>query len=133
MYDETFSIQQTANSTGLSSHTLRYYERIGLIQPVTRATNGHREYSLQDIEWIEFLTCLRSTGMPIREMQRYAELLRQGESTIGDRMALLEAHRARIEEEIRLLTKNLEGIKWKIRHYQELEQQVQQEQEIEYS
>lgn len=64
---------QVAVVTQLSVHTLRYYERIGLVAPICRASSGHRRYSSQDIAWIEFLTRLRATGMPIRQMQQFAE------------------------------------------------------------
>jgi DNA-binding transcriptional MerR regulator len=131
--NETFTIQETAERTGLSAHTLRYYERIGLILPVPRTSGGHRQYCENDIEWIGFLKCLRSTGMPVREMQRYAELLRQGQMTVSERIALLEAHRERIEEEMRTLADNLEAIRWKIEHYKELEEQVKHEQEVQYT
>ena len=70
------TIQQVATLTGLSVHTLRYYERNGLLEPVNRATNGHRRYRTEDITRIEFLTRLRTTGMPIRQMQQFARLYR---------------------------------------------------------
>jgi DNA-binding transcriptional MerR regulator len=123
--DVHLSIQQVAEYTGLSAHTLRYYERIGLIEPVTRAGSGHRRYTEDDVGWIEFLKKLRSTGMPIREMKRYADLLSQGPDTIGARRALLEAHQHRIEENLRQLTENLAAIKWKVAHYRECEQDLQ--------
>ncbi|MEM8535189.1 MAG: MerR family transcriptional regulator, partial [Chloroflexota bacterium] len=72
--EQELTIQQVAAATGLSSYTLRYYERIGLLDPVGRATSGHRRYTTHDIEWIAFLNRLRAIGMPIRQMQEYAEL-----------------------------------------------------------
>jgi DNA-binding transcriptional MerR regulator len=114
------TVQQAADRTGLSAHTIRYYERIGLIPSIRRAPNGHRRYSEDDIGWIEFLKCLRSTGMPISEMQRYVDLAQQGESTSVERFELLKAHQRRIKARIRELSTFLERIEWKIQHYQEI-------------
>ena len=61
-----FSIQQVAQKTGLSIHTLRYYEKVGLLAPIQRGKNGHRQYSIEDIIWLEFLVRLRETGMSIQ-------------------------------------------------------------------
>ncbi|HML24840.1 MAG TPA: MerR family transcriptional regulator [Aggregatilinea sp.] len=119
--EETLSIQEMADRTGLTAHTLRYYERIGLIQPVDRASSGHRRYSEEDVSWVEFLKRLRSTGMPIREMQSYAGLLWQGDQTVERRRKLLERHRARVMQKIQELTEYLTVLDWKINHYKEVE------------
>lgn len=116
------TIHEVAEQTGFSTHTLRYYERAGLlISPVTRAESGHRRYGPDDVEWLGFLKCLRSTGMPIREMKRFAELVRQGEHTHRARRALLEAHRARILRNMQELQDNLAAVEWKINFYKEKE------------
>ena len=85
----------------MTAHTLRYYERVGLIQPVGRARNGHRRYSEADEAWINFLHCMRATSMPIREMQRYAELREQGDATSLERRKILEDHQTGIAGQIR--------------------------------
>ncbi|MBN2305055.1 MAG: MerR family transcriptional regulator [Anaerolineae bacterium] len=115
------TIQEVAENTGLTAHTLRYYERIGLIFPINRAESGHRRYCSRDLDWIRFLTCLRKTGMPVREMKRFAELVEQGDSTITQRRALLETHRRRILNTIRELQANLSAVEWKINYYSDLE------------
>jgi DNA-binding transcriptional MerR regulator len=119
--NDSLTIQEVAERTGLSAHTLRYYERIGLIDLINRAPNGHRRYSENDIGWIEFLKKLRATGMPIREMKRYADLMALGDQTFGARRALLERHRTRIELKLRELNEYLDIIEWKINHYKECE------------
>jgi DNA-binding transcriptional MerR regulator len=119
--DEPLTIQQVVEKTGLSAHTLRYYEKIGLIQAVDRDDNGHRRYSSDDVGWLDFLKCLRSTGMPVRDVKRYAELYEAGDSTMTERRELLEAHRARIEADLRELEANLDAIAYKIAFYRELE------------
>jgi DNA-binding transcriptional MerR regulator len=115
------TIQQVAAVTQLSVHTLRYYERIGLMTSINRAANGHRRYSSHDIAWIEFLTRLRTTGMSIQQMQEFADLRKQGNITISQRRHLLEAHQQLVNRQLEELSQNLSVIKEKIQHYQELE------------
>lgn len=98
--DAQLTIQQVSAQTGLSEYTLRYYENIGLIQTVDRAENGHRRYSEADISWIEFLKCLRATGMRVAEMRQYAELVRAGRATIPARLDMLVDHREAVLAEI---------------------------------
>ncbi len=121
---QELTIQQVAQATGLSTHTLRYYERCDLIAPIHRASNGHRRYSVQDIRWIQFLTKLRVTGMLIRQIQQYATLLRQQPDAIQARRALLEAHRQTVVKHLKELQENLAAIDWKIQHYKEIEENL---------
>lgn len=122
--EQELTIQQVAQATGLSTHTLRYYERCDLIAPIQRDQNGHRRYSAQDIRWIEFLTKLRTTGMPIRQIQQYAALLRLQPDAIQERRALLEAHRQVVVKNLEKLQENLAVIDWKIQHYKDIEQKL---------
>ena len=122
--EQELTIQQVAQATGLSTHTLRYYERCDLIAPIHRANNGHRRYSAQDIRWIQFLTKLRMTGMPLRQVQQYATLLRQQPDAIQARRALLEAHRQTVVQHLQELQENLAVIDWKIQHYKEIEENL---------
>jgi DNA-binding transcriptional MerR regulator len=114
------TIQQAARETGLSVHTLRYYERIGLISPVDRAPNGHRRYTEDDVGWIGFLNKLRATGMPIAKMKQYADLQRQDGDTLAERLALLEEHRREVKKRIQELERNLAVIEHKIGYYSEV-------------
>ena len=91
------SIAEAAARAGLTTHTLRYYERDGLmLAPVDRSASGHRRYTERDLTWIELITRLRSTGMPIREVRRYADLVRAGDGNEAERLAC-SAHRERVE------------------------------------
>jgi DNA-binding transcriptional MerR regulator len=120
----TLTIADAARASGLSAHTLRYYERAGLLDPVDRNGGGHRRYTDADLELIRFLTKLRATGMPIREVRRYAELLKAGDGNERERLALLEAHRERVLHQLEETARNLELIDWKIDLYRErLEQE----------
>src|SRR5450830_264594 len=98
----SMTIQQAAKQTGLSVHTLRYYERIGLLDPVARRDNTHRLFREEDIRWIDFLLKLRGTGLPVRDMLRYAELRRQGDTSesVAARKALLVEHTRSVEKNL---------------------------------
>ena len=115
------TIAEAAERSGLSAHTLRYYERIGLIHRVGRGQNGHRRYGRGDIEWLEFLIKLRTTDMPIRQMVEYAELVREGPQTASRRRAMLEAHREALRERIAELEETAAVIDRKIEIYTEME------------
>ena len=115
----TLTIAHAARASGLSAHTLRYYERAGLLDPVERNGGGHRRYTDGDLDRIRFLTKLRATGMPIREVRRYADLLKASEGNDRERLALLEAHRERVLRRLEETAGNLELIEWKINLYRE--------------
>jgi DNA-binding transcriptional MerR regulator len=126
---DKLNIQEAARATGLSAHTLRYYERVGLIHPIVREENARRCYSADDLGWIDFLTKLRATGMSIRKMQKYAELQRQGDETLPERVEMLKALRDQVEERIQELNENLKLVHYKIEVYG----QIIQERELEKS
>lgn len=115
-----YTIEEAAQRTGVTTHTLRYYERIGLLAPVGRASSGHRRYSDDDLGAIGFLTLLRQTGMPIRDMQRFVELTRAGDGTIPQRVVVLEAHRDALAEQLALLNRHFAAIEIKIGIYRAL-------------
>src|SRR3954453_8062328 len=98
----TFSISQAALATGLTAHTLRYYERAGLmLDPVERALSSHRRYSERDLAWLVLLTRLRRTGMSLRDMRAYAALVRAGDGNERERLPLLETHRSQVRSRFR--------------------------------
>jgi DNA-binding transcriptional MerR regulator len=108
----------------MTEHTLRYYERVGLIQPVERARNGHRRYSEADEAWIHFLHCMRATNMPIRAMQHYAELREKGDSTSLERRKILEDHQTEIAAQIVALQQAHALLTHKITNYRKIEQRI---------
>ncbi|MEZ4316239.1 MAG: MerR family transcriptional regulator [Myxococcota bacterium] len=110
-------IQEAAQQTGMTAHTLRYYERIGLIVDLERDEAGHRRFSDENLRWLVFLTKLRRTGMHIRQMVRYAELLREGSHTAAARAQLLEDHRDEVLERIAELQSHLGVLDAKIQMY----------------
>lgn len=114
------TISETAMALNLTSDTLRYYERENLLlRPVPRASSGHRRYQQSDLRWIELLSRLRATGMPIREMRRYAVLVRSGDGNETERLRLLHAHRARVLTQLAEVTDHLSAIDHKIGIYTE--------------
>ncbi len=115
---EGVSIAEASRRTGVSVHTLRYYERAQLVvTPVDRTHSGRRRYHQLDIEWIVVCTKLRATGMPIKTIRRYAELVVAGIGNEDARLALLEAHRAEVLAKLAELRENLELIDHKIDVY----------------
>lgn len=114
----TLTIAEAAAATGLSAHTLRYYERDGLLlDAVERASSGHRRYTERDLGWLHLLMRLRATGMPIREIREYAELVRRGDGTEPERLALLRAHRDAVRAQLAEAAGHLAAIEMKIDLY----------------
>jgi DNA-binding transcriptional MerR regulator len=112
------SIAEAARRTGVSVHTLRYYERAGLVvTAVDRTPGGRRRYHQLDLDWIVICTRLRATGMPIRTIRRYAELVSAGPGNEQERLALLEAHRAEVTARLARTRENLKLIDHKIDVY----------------
>jgi DNA-binding transcriptional MerR regulator len=112
------TIAEAARRTGVSVHTLRYYERAGLVvTPVDRTAGGRRRYRALDLKWIVICTKLRATGMPIRGIHRYAELVAAGPGNEKERLALLESHRADVLAKLAEIQENLQIIDHKIDVY----------------
>ncbi|MFL6122960.1 MerR family transcriptional regulator [Actinophytocola sp.] len=104
--------------TGFSLDTLRYYERIGLLDDIARNSGGQRVFTEDDVAWLRILRCLRDTGMPIQRMVRYAELARGGEETVAERLELLREHDRDIDDKIAHLRVEQDHIRSKIAYYQ---------------
>ena len=114
------SISDVAERTGLTTHTLRYYEREGLmLTPVGRASSTHRRYTEADVTWVTFLTKLRSTAMPIATMREYVVLARQGDGTQAERLELLLLHRMAVVRQLEEMTASLAAIDYKIDLYRQ--------------
>jgi DNA-binding transcriptional MerR regulator len=118
--ERTYSIAEAAERLGLTTDTLRYYERDGLlIESPSRAPSGHRRYTENDLGWITMITRLRATGMPIRTVREYADLCRQGEGNEAARLDLLYLHRDRVLAQLAKVTEHLSAINFKIDLYEE--------------
>jgi DNA-binding transcriptional MerR regulator len=120
----TWSISEAAEKCGLSQHTLRWYERIGLLGPVARDANGRRRFSDGDLEWLDLITRLRETGMPVSDMQRYAELVRSGAGE-AERLELLRRHRDEVRRALAAQRECLKLLNSKIDIYSRRVRQAQ--------
>ncbi|MER6032637.1 MerR family transcriptional regulator [Streptomyces sp. NPDC001835] len=115
--EDHYTISEVVAFTGLTAHTLRWYERIGLMPHVDRSHTGQRRYRNRDLDWLEFVNKLRLTGMPVADMVRYAELVREGESTYAERQELLESTRRDVLARIAELHDTLAVLDRKISFY----------------
>ncbi|WP_079038384.1 MerR family transcriptional regulator [Streptomyces sp. NBRC 110028] len=114
---DRYTISEVAEHTGLTAHTLRWYERIGLMPHVDRTHTGQRRFTNRDLDWLDLVGKLRLTGMTVADMVRYAELVREGEHTFAEREELLTAHRANVRERIAELESTLDVLDFKIDKY----------------
>ena len=128
--EDKLTIAEVASLSGLSVHTLRYYERSKLLEAIGRDEKGHRRYSAENVKQIQFLNCLRATGMSIRQMQQFISLFRQNPSAVRERRLMLEQHQQKVNEHILQLKEHLEVIEWKIKHYKELETEEKNEYDL---
>ena len=113
----TYAPQEVAARTGFSLDTLRYYERIGLLDDVDRTSGGRRVYTDDHLDWLGILHCLRNSSMPVREMRHYAELAREGDATEAQRLRILLDHRQRVLDRIAELQEALRVVDHKIEYY----------------
>lgn len=110
-----FTLQEVAHRSGLSEHTLRYYERIGLLEKIDRDhSSGHRRYTEEDLRIIEALSCLRATGMSIEDMRTYRDLLKEGIGGAQEQIQLFEAHRQKLEIELAKKQEHLRYLEFKV-------------------
>ncbi|MGW1724517.1 MerR family transcriptional regulator [Streptomyces sp. NPDC002306] len=114
---DSYTISEVVAITGLTAHTLRWYERIGLMSHIDRSHTGQRRYSNRDLDWLDLVGKLRLTGMPVADMVRYAELVREGENTYEERRDLLEATRRDVQARIAELHDTLAVLDRKITFY----------------
>ena len=112
-----YSIGEFSKLTKIGIYTLRYYEKENLITP-EREENGRRTYSENDVKWVEFVKRLKDTGMPIKEIKRYAELRAMGDPTLRERMSMLVKHRSDLKNEISQSQEHLKKLDEKIAFYQ---------------
>ena len=109
----TYSISQMAKLFDLEPHTLRFYEKEGILSP-GRAENGTRRYTEEDVSQMEMLLCLKSTGMPLKDIREYFYLVQQGDQTLSERLEIFTRHRQHVLEEIDELQRHLQKIEHKI-------------------
>jgi DNA-binding transcriptional MerR regulator len=114
------TIGKLAQLSGLTTHTIRFYESVGVLKPNGRAANGHRRYNNTDVLWLEFVLKLKLTGMPLAEIKQYAELRAQGATTLKLRLAMLKLHRERLVAKLSELSECTAALDDKIRTYRKM-------------
>ncbi|MBQ3706158.1 MAG: MerR family transcriptional regulator [Clostridia bacterium] len=112
-----YSIQEVSQRTGLSAHTLRYYEKEGLISGVERTPGGFRQYSDEDMEALGLICCLKNTGMPLQEIASFLTLTRRGDQTLEERVNMLRAHRENVLTRMEEMRRYLEKVTWKLEYF----------------
>ena len=115
---KNMTIKEVSEKYGLSQDTLRYYEKIGVIPPVTRTSGGIRNYTEQDIGWVENAVCMRSAGLPVEVIAEYCRLYSMGDSTIGARLELLTEQRKKLIEQKEQLETEISRLDYKIGRYE---------------
>lgn len=112
-----YTIQEVSKKTGLTAHTLRYYEKEGLISGVERSSGGIRQYSDEDMEALWLVCCLKNTGMSLKEIAHFLSLTRQGDQTLRKRVEFLREHRENVMRRMAEMQKYLEKVTWKLNYF----------------
>lgn len=112
-----YTIREVTAKTGISAHTLRFYEKEGVVPAVARDGNGNRAYDEQTLEWLRFVLCLRATDMPLADIKRYIALYQQGDATVPARKEIMRRHKEKVERQMMHLYSCLEMINYKLALY----------------
>ncbi len=115
----TYSIGEVAKKTGLTTHTLRYYDKEGLLPKIKKSASGIRYFTDDDLLNILILECLKSTGLSLKQIKHYFDLCKMGTKTLNERLEIFYAQRAHLEQEMKNIRENLKRIDFKIRYYKE--------------
>lgn len=114
-----YSIQEVSSRTGLTTHTLRYYEKEGLLTGVERSPGGFRQYTDEDLEALGLICCLKNTGMSLQEIARFVNLTHQGDQTLEERVEMLRRHRENVVERMAEMQRYLDKVTWKVNFFAE--------------
>jgi DNA-binding transcriptional MerR regulator len=112
------TIREVSKKFNITQDTLRYYERTGMIPPVTRTSGGIRDYRQEDLNWVELAVCMRSAGLPVEEIAEYVKLYQKGDSTIPARLQLLTDQREILLEQRKQIDATLDRLNYKIARYE---------------
>lgn len=112
------NIKDVSKHTGFSTHTLRYYEKEGVIRDVKRNDSGHRSYAQSDVDVLKFLSCLKLADMKIKDIKEFTKLLYEGDSTIPARLDLLKKQKNTVQEKLKETKEALAHLEWKINYYE---------------
>lgn len=115
---DTLTIKEVSEKYNISQDTLRYYERVGMIPPVTRTASGIRDYQEEDLGWVELAKCMRSAGLPVEAMIEYVRLIQEGDSTLAARLQLLTDQKELLLEQKNKIDTTLKRLNYKISRYE---------------
>lgn len=113
----TYTISQVAEITGLSAYTLRYYDKEGLLPFLEKDKNGIRVFKDSDLEALALISCMKETGMSIKDLRTFMELCTQGDSSLEKRLEIIKAHKIKVDEQMAKLRKHMEKINYKLWYY----------------
>lgn len=119
LYNAVMNIKEISKQYQVSADTLRYYERAGMIPPVTRTASGIRDYQEEDLKWVQLALCMRSAGLPVEVMIEYVHLFSQGDSTIPARLELLKEQMEQLEKQKAAIEETMNRLQMKIERYEE--------------
>lgn len=114
----TYTIAQISKKLKLSTHTLRFYEKEGILPFIERDINGNRIFQEQDLRWLELVECFKGTGMPLKEIRAYLDLCHQGDSTLEERLAIMKEHKIKMQAELAKIKNFMKKIDYKLKYYQ---------------
>ena len=114
-----YSIHEVCERTGLTAHTLRYYEKEKLLPNVNRSAGGFRQYSDEDLEALGMICCLKNTGMSLQDISRFMALAREGDQTLRERCELLKKHRDTVIARMEEIQRHLDKVTWKVNYFTE--------------
>ncbi|MFD0677156.1 MULTISPECIES: MerR family transcriptional regulator [unclassified Paenibacillus] len=127
-----FTIKEASEKLNCPAHTIRFYDKEGLLPNIRRDDNGNRLFDKRDLDWIRLMTCFRATGMSIAGIREIVELAKQGEKTIAQRRAILEAHQAEIVKKQQVLNDAFEAVSQKLEVYNNIQNGNPEESFLEY-
>ncbi len=112
------TIKEISIKYNITPDTLRYYERVGMIPPVSRTAGGIRNYNEDDEKWVELAKCMRSAGLPVEAMIEYVKLFKEGDSTLFERLRLLTEQREKLLEQKKQIEETIDRLNFKISRYE---------------
>lgn len=115
----SYSIGEAAKMVGLTAHTLRFYDKEGLLPFVKKTSSGLRAFTESDIEWLKIIECLKGTGLPLKQIKQYIDWCMEGDSTIPQRLNMFIEQKKHVEEQKAKWEKHLAKINFKIKYYKD--------------
>jgi len=115
-----YSIGEVANLLGMSAHTLRFYDKEGLLPFVQKTSSGIRVFSDSDIEWLILINCLKGTNMPLKDIKKYIDLFLEGDETMPQRLEMLKEQKVKLDEQLKEMNGYMDKINYKVEYYEKL-------------